>query len=281
MGWIWVVGRLQGSLSFRFVKTWLITALVNFHAMRGDMADEARDSISSEEVTFFFFEVTFTPTTVLPNCPCPGDRGSLGQCDATRPSKQPRPFTHSPCNSGGSNFVQADWKWNFPAITKSAKQTGASAKCSSSTRPTPALWGGQTITILCNLNTWKLFRWWTTTTESQESPQQPALKQRFCFHKYLATRWEKIHQVPPPLYWDLYPAVSSSAGSSLLCVLPGSPDPTGSPSQVLRGRRPSQSLEKLPPAPPSPHTHSDKGGKWKWIQFNIRCEFSNYMSIRW
>ena len=36
--------------SLRFVKTWLITALVNFHAMRGDMADEARDSISSEEV---------------------------------------------------------------------------------------------------------------------------------------------------------------------------------------------------------------------------------------
>ena len=33
------------------MKTWLITALVNFHAMRGDMADEARDSISSEEVT--------------------------------------------------------------------------------------------------------------------------------------------------------------------------------------------------------------------------------------
>ena len=32
------------------MKTWLITALVNFHAMRGDMADEARDSISSEEV---------------------------------------------------------------------------------------------------------------------------------------------------------------------------------------------------------------------------------------
>ena len=39
----------RGALS-RFVKTWLITALVNFHAMRGDMADEARDSISSEEV---------------------------------------------------------------------------------------------------------------------------------------------------------------------------------------------------------------------------------------
>ena len=38
------------SVSFRFVKTWLLTALVNFHAMRGDMADEARDSISSEEV---------------------------------------------------------------------------------------------------------------------------------------------------------------------------------------------------------------------------------------
>ena len=32
------------------MKNWLITALVNFHAMRGDMADEARDSISSEEV---------------------------------------------------------------------------------------------------------------------------------------------------------------------------------------------------------------------------------------
>ena len=40
----------RGALS-RFVKTWLITALVNFHAMRGDMADEARNSISSEEVT--------------------------------------------------------------------------------------------------------------------------------------------------------------------------------------------------------------------------------------
>ena len=41
------------------MKTWLITALVNFHAMRGDMADEARDSISSEEVTEAPLNVSF------------------------------------------------------------------------------------------------------------------------------------------------------------------------------------------------------------------------------
>ena len=48
-GQIWA--KSMTGVSFRFVKTWLITALVNFHAMRGDMTDEARDSISSEEVT--------------------------------------------------------------------------------------------------------------------------------------------------------------------------------------------------------------------------------------
>ena len=39
------------------------------------------------------------------------------------------------------------------------------------------------------------------------------------------------HQVPPPLYWDLYPT-TLSPDSSLLCVLPASPGP-GSP-QVVR-----------------------------------------------
>ena len=55
IGWIVTTCQIWANwmtgVSLRFVKTWLITALVNFHAMRGDMADEARDSISSEEVT--------------------------------------------------------------------------------------------------------------------------------------------------------------------------------------------------------------------------------------
>ena len=41
------------------------------------------------------------------------------------------------------------------------------------------------------------------------------------------------HQVPPPLYWDLYPT-TLSPDSSLLCVLPASPGP-GSPQVEWEG----------------------------------------------
>jgi len=195
MSLVWGLIFAAALLLARFVKTWLITALVNFHAMRGDMADEARDSISSE-VSVGHWGNVMPPVLV-------------------------------------NNLVPSH---TVPAIQRSQSQPSRLAQVPSAPLPPdpPPLYEEVVESFSQNNNDRKPRK--SSTTSSQA-------------------------EVPPPLYWDLYPAVSSSAGSSLLCVLPGSPDPTGSPSQVLRGRRPSQSLEKLPPAPPSPHTHTDKVGK--------------------
>ena len=111
----------------RFVKTWLITALVNFHAMRGDMADEARDSISSEEVRTLqslacilqlekfrsqkFSTTSDTGEKVFNNfqhcwrksCQA-GDSWSLGQRDASCDQREPCPFQRGHCNTGAEGF---------------------------------------------------------------------------------------------------------------------------------------------------------------------------------
>jgi len=196
MSLAWGLIFAAALLLARFVKTWLITALVNFHAMRGDMADEARDSISSEEVTVGHWGNVMPPVLV-------------------------------------NNLVPSH---TVPAIQRSQSQPSRLAQVPSPPLPPdpPPLYEEVVDGFPPNNNNRKRRK--ASTSSSQA-------------------------EVPPPLYWDLYPTVTSPAGSSLLCVLPGSPDPAGSPHQVLRGRRPSQSLEKLPPAPPSPNTHSDKGGK--------------------
>jgi len=206
MSLVWGLIFAAALLLARFVKTWLITALVNFHAMRGDMADEARDSISSEEVTVGHWGNVMPP--VLVNNLVPSHTVPAIQVALTL----------------------------FKLIENEISQRSQSQPSRLAQVPSAPL-----------------------------PPDPPPLYEEVVDNNDSKPRKSSTSssqaEVPPPLYWDLYPAVSSSAGSSLLCVLPGSPDPTGSPSQVLRGRRPSQSLEKLPPVPPSPHTHSDKGGK--------------------
>jgi len=183
-------------LMARFVKTWLITALVNFHAMRGDMADEARDSISSEEVTVGHWGNVMPPVI----------RGNLVPSNAVT------------------------------AIQRSQSQPSRLAQV-----PTPPL-----------------------------PPDPPPLYEEVVDglpsndkrEPRKSSTVSSQSEVPPPLYWDLYPT-TLSPDSSLLCVLPASAGP-GSPQTARSGRssrRASQSLEKLPPPPPSPHTHSDKGGK--------------------
>lgn len=187
MSLAWGLIFAAALLLARFVKTWLLTALVNFHAMRGDMADEARDSISSEEVTVGHWGNVMPP--VLRN-----------------------------------NLVPSH---TVPIIQRSQSQPSRLAQGPSPPDPPPLY--EEVVDSFPSNNNRKPRK--TSTSSSQA-------------------------EVPPPLYWDLYP--TTSPGSSLLCVLPGSSDPD-SPHQS--GRRQSQSMEKLPPAPPSPHTHSDKGGK--------------------
>jgi len=197
MSLAWGLIFAAALLVARFVKTWLLTALVNFHAMRGDMADEARDSISSEEVPVGHWGNVMPPVLI-------------------------------------NNLVPSH---TVRAIQRSQSQPSRLAQVPSPPLPPdpPPLYE-------------EVVDGYPSDNNNSSKPRK-------------ASTSSSQAEVPPPQYWDLYPTVSSPAGSSLLCVLPGSPDP-GSP-QSLRGnnRRPSQSLEKLPPAPPSPHTHSDKGGK--------------------
>ena len=96
------------------MKTWLITALVNFHAMRGDMADEARDSISSEEVKALASNLknvevkSFQQHLTLEKSYQAGDSWSLGQRDASCDQREPCPFQRGHCNTGAEGIFEND-----------------------------------------------------------------------------------------------------------------------------------------------------------------------------
>ena len=97
--------------------------------MRGDMADEARDSISSEEVKTLqslasnlknvevkSFQQHLTlekksfqqhPTLEKKSCQA-GDSWSLGQRDASCDQREPCPFQRGHCNTGAEGFFEND-----------------------------------------------------------------------------------------------------------------------------------------------------------------------------